>query len=220
MFWDTSFNFTEAPISQSGAWLHNATPWSLVDTSSSVVAGGAAYGTQTGTGQFDDSYAYLAGVWGANQGGQVIVHLDGAISHASTHEIEILLRVQDSSTQVTAYECNLAYDGSYAEIVRWNGPLGNFTYVAPQGSGGPGPGVVATGGIFSAHIIGNTITSFYNGVQLNTATDNVLTAGNPGIGFFRNNPTGHFDGDYCITHVRAYDAMPLPVARLSAIILP
>ena len=38
-----------------------------------------------------------------------------------THEVEVLLRWADSAHIARGYECNLAFDGGYAQIVRWNG---------------------------------------------------------------------------------------------------
>jgi len=54
--YSTDFDGTESPISEGGAWSHVGLDWTLVDT-----AGGIAYGTQTGTNGYDDSYAHLSG---------------------------------------------------------------------------------------------------------------------------------------------------------------
>jgi hypothetical protein len=80
--------------------------------------------------------------------------------------------------------------GGGVEIVRWNGPLDDFTYignviVAPTG---------ADGDKIRARILGQTIEFYYvpseTGVPrlVATAIDTSparLTSGNPGIGFFQ-----------------------------------
>jgi hypothetical protein len=182
-FYHTVFPLNEAPISEGGAWHHTGVDWTLVDTS-----GGLAFGTQAGSGLFDDSYAYLGG-FPPDVTVSCVIHLDPSIDASTTHEVEILLRWADATHTARGYECNLAFNGAYAEIVRWNGPLADFTYVAPQGSGGGAAPV--TGDIFSATISGNIIRTFLNGVQRNTADitsvgSPVWTDGNPGMGFFRN----------------------------------
>jgi hypothetical protein len=126
-----------------------------------------------------------------------VIHLNASINTGCTHEVEILLRWSDSAHNAHGYECNLAYNGAYAEIVRWNGALGSYTYVAPQGSGGPG--AVHDGDVFSAQIVGNTITTYLNGKQINSATDTTFATGNPGIAFYRGaSGCGSF-GDYGFT---------------------
>jgi hypothetical protein len=95
-----------------------------------------------------------------------------------------LLRWTDSAHFSTGYECNLAFNGQYATIGRWPGPLGTdpaqFTQLAfnavPQG--------VHDGDVFQADIIGNIITSRLNGQVIASGTDNAITSGSPGIGFY------------------------------------
>jgi hypothetical protein len=193
--YSTTFSATESPISEGGAWTHNGTFWTKVDTS-----GGLAFNTQDNSGAVDDSYAYLSG-FPPNQSASMVIHKG---SPSGFHECEILLRWLDSSSTARGYECNLAWDGGYAEIVRWEGPAGlgtsgSYTYVAPQGSGG---GVtVNDGDVFSAQIVGGVITSYLNGVPLNTATDSTWTTGNPGIGFYR--ASAGPATDYCATSYSA-----------------
>src|SRR5262249_11341752 len=52
----THFDTIEQPISEGDVWSHVGLDWTRVETS-----GGIAYGTQTGTGGYDDSYAHLCG---------------------------------------------------------------------------------------------------------------------------------------------------------------
>src|SRR5262249_35975914 len=76
--------------------------------------------------------------------------------------------------------------GSGLQIVRWNGPLGNFDYVTVNGNTNFG---VAHGDVVRAQMVGSTITVSRNGVQVATATDTVYTSGAPGVGFAGNNPS-------------------------------
>lgn len=196
----TNFDFTESPISDGGKWTHKGQDWSLVATS-----GGTAYGTQalsprTGAAVYNDSYAYLGG-FPPDQSVTATIHLISGIDGSTTHEVEILLRWADSAHDARGYECNLAYNGRYAEIVRWNGPLGNYTYVTAQGSGGPG--AVHDGDVFSAQIVGTTITTYLNGKELATANDATFATGNPGMGFFRGTNGAGSLGDYGFTSYTA-----------------
>ena len=195
--YSTTFDGTEAPISENGAWTHVGLDWALVDT-----GGGLAYGTQTGTGGYNDSYAHLSG-FPANQRASGVIHKDPGIDGSTTHELEILMRWSDSAHDAHGYECNLAWDGSYAQIVRWNGMLGDFTYL---GSGSV-PGGVHDGDTLSASAVGSLITLYVNGVSIATATDSTWKTGNPGMGLWRGGPSGAFVGDYAFT---SYTASSIP----------
>ena len=188
----TNFDLTESPISEKGVWRHFGSDWTLVNTS-----GGNAFGTQTGTGGYDDSYAYLSG-FGPDQSATAVIHRDAIIDSRCTHEVEILLRWADSAHNARGYECNVAYDGGYAEIVRWNGPLGDFTYLAR----GSVPGGVHDGDVVSAKAVGTSITLFVNGAQVAHATDATFPTGNPGMGFWRGGSFG-LQGDYAFTSYSA-----------------
>jgi hypothetical protein len=205
MSYTTNFDLTESPISENGAWSHRGLDWSLVDTS-----GGNAYGTQKGSGAYDDSYAYLSG-FPPDVSVSAVIRKDPAFTTNSTREVELLLRWSDSAHDAHGYECNLAHDGGYAEIVRWNGALGSYTYVAGQGSGGTSLGV-HDGDVFSAEIRGNIITTRLNGAPLNTADITsiggaVWTTGNPGIAFWKGGGAS-FAGDYGFTSYTATAITP------------
>ncbi len=180
--YSTHFLATENPISEGGHWIHLGAPWSLVAT-----GGGVAYGTQPGDGAYTDSYAHLSG-FPPDQSVTATIHLAAGFSPGGTREAEIHLRWADSASSARGYECNLAYNGGYAEVVRWNGPLGDYTYVSPQGSGGPG--AVRDGDVFEAQIVGTIITTWLNGHQLQhvdvaSIGGTVWTDGDPGMGFWR-----------------------------------
>ena len=194
--YSTHFDLTESPISEGGAWKHLSLDWTLVNTSN-----GLAWGTQTGSGAYDDSYAYLSG-FPANQTASAVIHL-ASPDGSATHEVEVLLHWADATHNARGYECNLAWNGGYAEIVRWNGALGDFTYLnrssAPMG--------VHDGDTFSAKIVGTTITSYLNGVQIATATDSTFTDGNPGFGLWRGSGAPVTLRDYAFT---SFTATSLP----------
>ena len=198
----TDFNRTETPISESGVWHHDGLDWALVNTGN-----GIAFGTQaldvarSGPGQYNDSYAYLADFPPNQQANGVIYK--GNIDTSCTHEVEILLRWSDSAHSASGYECNLAYDGSYAEIVRWNGPVGDYTYL----NRGSVPGGIKGGDTLSASIVGTTITLSVNGVVRANATDSTFVTGNPGMAFWRGSSGCGTFGDYGFTHYAA-SSMP------------
>jgi hypothetical protein len=88
-----------------------------------------------------------------------------------------------SAHSITGYEVTFrcTSDGSqYVAIVRWNGALGDFTYIANLTPGGPG---IHNGDTVKATVIGNTITAYINSTQVLQGTDATYTSGSPGIGF-------------------------------------
>jgi hypothetical protein len=195
----TTFDGTESPISEGGAWTHVGLDWTLVETS-----GGIAYGTQTGNGGYDDSYAHLSGFPPDHSASAVIYRSPSLDGTCGTHEVEIHLRWSDAPHDAHGYECNLAYNGAYAEIVRWNGPLSDFTYL----DRGSVPGGVKTGDTLSASIVGARITLYVNGVQVAQATDPApFATGNPGMGFWRGGACGT-TGDYGFTSYEATALRP------------
>ncbi|HWX59955.1 hypothetical protein [Bradyrhizobium sp.] len=201
----TDFPLEENPVSEGGVWQHRGASWATVRTFAH-----RAVGSQTGSGGYDDSYAHLTG-FGPNQTAQATVWKDPAIGNDSitckalrrlgrpgghdcagpgTHEVELLLHWADSPTIARGYECNLSWDGKYADIVRWNGPLGDFTYITQQRAFNDGIMPPNSGDIFKATISGSTIRVYLNkndgrGDQLiATGTDPTYADGDPGMGFY------------------------------------
>jgi hypothetical protein len=124
----TDFDTTESPLSEKGAWHHDGLDWTVVETSNGVASNTQALGVgRSGPTQYNDSYAYLLG-FPADQQASALVHL-GSIDGSCTHEVEILLRWADSAHNARGYECNVAFDGSYAQLVRWNGAVGDYMYL-------------------------------------------------------------------------------------------
>jgi hypothetical protein len=75
----------------------------------------------------------------------------------------------------------------YIQIVRWNGPLGDFTVIADDSCGinGLSNGIgLSSGDVLKASVIGDTITAYINDAQVCQVTDSTYTNGSPGMGFF------------------------------------
>ena len=179
--YSTNFPLTENPISENGNWINGkdvGLDWANVSTTP-----GLAIGSESGSNGYDDSTALLTGSWAADQTVQATVYTVNQ-SDSFYEEVELRLRSSLSAHSNTGYEINFRCSKSsnaYMEIVRWNGPLGNFTYLIHQTGAQYG---VANGDVVKASILGNVITAFINDVQVARVTDNTYISGNPGIGFF------------------------------------
>jgi hypothetical protein len=170
----TEFDGTENPLSEGGAWSHAGLDWTKVQK-----ANGIAFGTQTGNGGYDDSYAVLSG-FGPDQSASAKVHIASSVDRSCTHEMEILLRWADSNHNARGYEINISFDGGYSQIVRWNGAYGDFTVLGDGTYTG-----LKEGDTFQASIVGDLIKISVNGNPIAQVRDSKFTTGNPGVGFFR-----------------------------------
>ena len=107
-------------------------------------------------------------------------------------EVELRLRSTLSAHLCNGYEIAFSLKPdkmAYLIIVRWNGPLGDFTYLFNQ----KGSQYQAKpGDIIKATVVGNVISAYKNGVLIGQATDNVFKSGNPGMGFNERS----YNGDY------------------------
>ena len=209
----TKFPLIENPISDGGNWINGKAvdlDWTDVQTTP-----GLAFGTESGTNGYDDSTALLAGAWGPDQTVEATVHSVNQNDNIY-EEVELRLRSALSAHKATGYEINFRCSrtmNAYTQIVRWNGPLGNFTYVASKGGSKYG---VANGDTVKATIVGNVITVYINGAQVLQATDNTFASGSPGMGFFLQGATG-VNGDYGFTGFSASDgSAPAAPTNLSA----
>ena len=196
----TNFPLTENLISEGGNWINGGAvglDWTNVRTTA-----GLAFGTEYGSGGFDDSTAVLTGTWNADQMAQAVVHSVNQKADPTFEEVELRLRTTITDRTITGYEVNFrcTSDGSqYVQIVRWNGPLGSFTYVNTT----PGPGI-HDGDILKATLIRTTITVYINNQMVLQGTDGTYMTGSPGIGFFLRGTTG-VNGDYGFTSFTAMD---------------
>jgi hypothetical protein len=178
----TSFPLGQNPISESGRWINGKTvglDWANVATTP-----GVAYGTETGFGGYDDSTALLTGTWGPNQIASARVHIGTRAVAGVSKEVEIRLRSSLSAHSCTGYEINFSLNagaGAYTQIVRWNGPLGDFTFIDSRGGS---QYQINEGDEVKAVISGNVITSYIRGQQVLQVTDNTFSSGSPGMGFY------------------------------------
>jgi hypothetical protein len=198
----TRFQHDENPISEGGIWINGAADG--IDWADVVVSNGVAYGAVTRMqaaerraeqgnlgseapgaapeGDYDDPTALLAGVWGDDQHARATVFSQNQ-TEDYFQEAEIRLRSTLTPHRCTGYEiffrC-LKTENAYAEIVRWNGKIGDFTSLRKLS--GPRYGV-ADGDVIEAIVTGSVITGLINGVEVISAEDNIYRAGSPGIGF-------------------------------------
>jgi hypothetical protein len=197
----TSFPLTESPISDQGNWEGGKTAG--VDWADIATIPGHAFGLESGASGYDDSTALLTGSWGPNQTAQATVYTVNQNDKIS-EEVELRLRSSLSPHSATGYEINfrcLKTKNAYTEIVRWNGPLGDFSYLSHKDGAQYG---VADGDVVRATMVGNVITVYINGVQVAQATDGTFATGRPGIGFFIQGALG-VDRDYGFTSFEASD---------------
>ena len=151
-----------------------------------------------GPARYADATALLTGTWRADQATEGTVYAGKTFG---SPEVELRLRSSLSPHSATGYEISNSVsrgDSSYLIIVRWNGRLADFTYLANLR--GPQYGV-KSGDVVKATIVGNVITAYKNGVPLAQVKDNTFSAGSPGMGF--NEGT---NGDYGFTSFKASDS--------------
>lgn len=193
----TRFPLDEDPISEGGLWRNGRNEG--IDWANIVTRNGLAHGetiplivaerrVEQGDaiavpeGDYNDPTAVLTGEWGRNQHARAKVFTRNQ-TERYYHEVELRLRSTLTAHGIPGYEvffrC-LKTDAAYAEIVRWNGPLGAFTSLCRKD--GPEYGV-SDGDLIEATIVGNLIKGYINGVEVTSATDDTYAGGSPGIGF-------------------------------------
>src|SRR5262249_35437669 len=152
--------------------------------------------------QYDDSIAILSGTWAPDQSASAVIHIgNGVGGNGVFEEVELLLRTTISPGLITGYEINASViDGNpYMQVVRWNGPLGDFTGIGGQVIS------VKNGDTIAATIIGSTITVYLNGQAQFSVSDSTFSSGSPGIGFFLQGITG-VNGNYGFSSFSASDS--------------
>jgi len=198
--YSTDFPLDENPISEAGMWLNGRKDG--VDWTDVVTKGGVAYGAPSRMdvaerrveqgnlaaddsppiGDYDDPTAVVAGEWGAVQHAKATVYSRDP-TDSLFQEVQIRLRTVIEPNLCTGYEvfwrC-LKSDDGYAEIVRWNGAVGDFTSLRKLFGAQYG---VQHGDLVEATIDGDVLKGFINGVEVISATDDVFGAGSPGVGF-------------------------------------
>jgi hypothetical protein len=197
----TDFPHPEQPISEGGNW--ECGKAAGIDWADVATTRGFAFGLESGAGGYDDSTALLTGVWGPDQTAEATVHTVNQSGRA-WQEVELRLRSSLSPHSATGYEINfrcLKTQDAYSEIVRWNGPLGSFTYILHKQGAQYG---VSDGDVVKATAVGNVITVYINGVQVAQAKDSTYAGGSPGMGFFLQQGKGT-NRDYGFTRFTASD---------------
>jgi hypothetical protein len=177
----TTFEGTENPLSEGGKWTNNSLDWTKIYKKDGIACG-TETGTNTGIYKFDDSFAHLSGFPPDQEAwGKAYIAKPNS---SCNQELEILLRWTSSAHRTTGYECFarcLSNGSSYVEIVRWDGPLGKFTYLARMHGTNYG---LKDGDTLKASIVGNLITVYINDIKKAQVTDDTFKTGNPGIGEF------------------------------------
>lgn len=152
-FYTTNFPLTENPISESSRWYRTDTNSTAIRTSGAV-----AFGTQTGSGGFDDSQAALTGFSGLNVSIEITVFRSASIS-ATNHELECCGRNVETSSTTKKYECLFNKDGG-TQFVKWTGPrsFSDFKVLDPTSGPGALPGSPQTGDKLRLTIITLSLT--------------------------------------------------------------
>jgi hypothetical protein len=105
--------------------------------------------------------------------------------YSASHEIELLLRFSISGHDAYGYEVLWGLSG-YLAVVRWNGPLGDYTPIYDPGVGSLR--VPRDGDVLRAEMDGTIITVKLNGAIVATVDVSIVgavwTSGQPGIGFW------------------------------------
>lgn len=181
-YYTTTFPATENPVCQNAGsgcvWTNGGQTgldWGDVQSKAALVFGVSE------PSQYGDPSAVLTGTWTADQTAQATVYV-GSTPQDCCHEVELRLRMTIAPHSISGYEinCSIVPTNQYIQVVRWNGALGDFTYV------GWGTGYCANGDVLKATISGSTITVYKNGTQVTQTTDSAFTNGTPGVGFYDN----------------------------------
>jgi hypothetical protein len=190
--YSTIFPLSESPISEGGLWMGGKViglDWGDVSTTP-----GFAFG-RAGPKDYADSVALLAGEWPSDQRVEVVVRKGAVFRYP---EVSMRLRSSLAKHNCTGYEISYSLkdgDAAYLIIVRWNGPLADFTYLLNvRGK----PYAVNTGDVVMATVAGNEIKTYKNGLLMGAAKDGTYTRGNPGFGFNEGS-----NGDYGISRFSA-----------------
>lgn len=197
--YSTNFDSAENPLSEGGAWVNVGQAWTRV-----VTSGGVAYGTHRATG-YNDSYAHLTG-FGPDHSAEATIQISGTFG--PNQEVELHLRWDDSPNVARGYEILWEARNSYGYIVRWNGPLGNYTILQRINF----PKAPATGDVMKADIVGTTITVYLNGAVVGSVSDSTWATGNPGIGFYSDDASGAQNSRFGFTSFTASDISARPRA--------
>jgi hypothetical protein len=203
--YSTTFPLTENPISEGGSWTNGGATglgWANVQTTP-----GLSFGTgpvNAGTYLYADPAAVLQGAWAQDQQVQATVKVPGVYGRACCKEVELRIRTTITGNSITGYElnCSVVPAGPYLILVRWNGPLNNFTYIVRNAT------PCVNGDVLKLTAVGNTFTIYKNGVQVLQGTDATFQKGSPGVGFYDsvdNNWSGFGLSNFSASNVGSID---------------
>jgi hypothetical protein len=203
--YSTTFPLTENPISEGGSWTNGGATglgWANVQTTP-----GLSFGTgpvNAGTYLYADPTAVLQGAWAQDQQVQATVKVPGVYGRACCKEVELRIRTTITGNSITGYElnCSVVPAGPYLTLVRWNGPLNNFTYIGRNAT------PCVNGDVLKLTAVGNTFTIYKNGVQVLQGTDATFQKGSPGVGFYDsvdNNWSGFGLSNFSASNVGSID---------------
>ena len=177
--YSTTFPGTERPLSDGNSWSTGKSvglDWNDVQTTP-----GKAFGADFATG-YNDCIAVLKKSFAPDQYAEGTVHREAGYSPNTSHEIELLLRFQITPHNARGYEVLWGHTGE-VNVVRWNGPLGDYTPLIA--TSGPNIGAAVDGDVLRAEVVGGVITVYKNGTRVLTAPSNTTwTDGQPGLGFW------------------------------------
>jgi hypothetical protein len=206
--YSTTFPLTENPISEGGSWTNGGATglgWANVQTTP-----GLSFGTgpvNAGTYLYADPTAVLKGAWAQDQQVQATVKVRGAYGRACCKEVELLIRMTITRNSITGYElnCSVVRTAPYLALVRWNGPLNDFTYLVTNTT------TCVNRDILKLTAVGNTFTVYKNGVQVLQGTDATFQKGSPGVGFYNSvdtNWSGFGLSNFSASNVASSDTTP------------
>src|ERR1700730_3012749 len=186
--------------------LHHLPGWANVQTTP-----GLSFGTSpvnAGTYLYADPTAVLKNAWAQDQQVQATVKVRGAFGSACCKEVELLIRMTIARNSITGYElnCSVVSAGPYLTLVRWIGPLNNFTYIVRNATTS-----CVNGDVLKLTAVGNTFTVYKNGVQVLQGTDATFQKGSPGVGFYNSvdtNWSGFGLSNFSASNVGSSDTTP------------
>lgn len=179
--YSTAFADDENPLSEGGIWINgllHGLDWQNVQS-----LGGVAQGTAFNSPEpYDDSIAHLDPAQHAIPNDHEltgVVHKVPGYNPPSSHEIELLLRWSITENVARGYEIQFPLTFDRISIVRWNGPVNDFTLLNHT----PIPDL-DDDDVCTAKIVGSTITVYVNGDEKVSLVDATWPTGNPGVGFW------------------------------------
>ncbi len=181
------FAAPQNPIGADGSWVNGKAvglDWNDVQVSDGH-AHAAAFVAARRPGRYADPIAHLTTVFGPDQYAQATVFRSkGYKNPKDKHEVELLLRFRITPHQARGYEVLWGQDGGIC-VVRWNGPVGDYTQLGNCTADAPASEAV-DGDTLRAEIAGNVITVLRNGQAVITAVDPDARwkDGQPGMGFW------------------------------------